>query len=75
VKTTKKVLALILGGMIGFVQIQQIPKLLGPFGTPMIAVGYYIAWMALAAMAVYLVGYGIGFFPRPKKAPKTSSGS
>ncbi len=67
VKITKRVLALILGGVIGFVQIQQIPKLLGPFGASMIAFGYYVAWLAFTAMAIYLVGYGVGFFPRPKK--------
>jgi hypothetical protein len=69
-KTAKRVLALILGGLFGFVELSQIPKFQP--SNPAEYLGRWISWGLLTAMALYLVGYGIGVLPRPKKEPETA---
>jgi len=73
-KTAKRVLALVLG-IIGLVQIR--PLRLKSFPTdPAESLGSYSGRAILTATAVYLVAYGVGFFPRSKKSKHIdSSGS
>jgi len=73
-KTTKRVLALVVG-VIGLVQLRPFPSLRG-FPNPGEPLGPYIGRKIFAAMAVYLVAYGLGFFSRSKKSKHSdSSGS
>jgi len=71
-KTTKRVLALILGGLFGYVQLAEIPKLPAPVNGE--AFGFDAAWVVILGGSVLLLAYGVGLYPRAKKEP-TSSGS
>jgi len=65
-KTTKRVLAFVLG-LTGLAGLKGIPT------NPAESLGSYIGRKIFAAMAVYLVAYGVGFFPRPKKSKHNDS--
>jgi len=74
-KTAKRVLALVVG-IIGLVQIRPHPRLKSFSIDPTESLGSYIGRAILTATAVYLVAYGVGFFPRSKKSKHIdSSGS
>jgi hypothetical protein len=69
-KTIKRLLALVLGfigGFIGLVSIKGFPT------NPSESLGSYIGRAILTATAVYLVAYGVGFFPRSKKSKHIDS--
>src|SRR5713101_4839416 len=65
-KTTKRVLAFVVG-LTGLAGLKGIPT------NPAESLGSYIGRKIFAAMAVYLVAYGVGFFPRPKKSQHNDS--
>ena len=74
-KTAKRVLALVVA-IIGLVQIRPLPNLKSFPIDPAEPLGSYIGRAILTATAVYLVAYGVGFFPRSKKSKRIdSSGS
>ena len=72
-KTTKRIFALVVG-VIVLVQLSPLPTLKGlpSLGEPL---GSSIARKIFAAVGVYLVAYGLGFFPRSTKSKHNDSSS